>query len=462
MVLKVYNTLTKEKEEFVPFEPLKVRMYVCGPTVYGPGHIGHARTYVAFDVIRRFLEYLGYEVLFVENITDIHDDMISTSNEMGVTIFELAERYIKFFFEDMKALGIKKATYNPRVTENIEEIISMIKVLEEKGYAYKTKDGVYYKVSKFKDYGKLSGIKPERRKSGTRIDTDKYEKGSSADFALWKRKRPGEPFWDSPWGKGRPGWHIECSVMSEKYLGKQFDIHGGAIDLIFPHHENEIAQSEAATGKRPHVKYWLHTGFLTLKGEKMSKSLGNYIEIRDLLERWDPQIFRYFLISTHYRKSIDFSEENLLEAQKALERIRNTYLNVKIALKFAKDKKKFDVEGFREEFINAMKDDFNTPKALATLFELVREVNTYIDEGEVEKESLREILEVFSEFVEILGINFEKERNISTELIDLILEVRENLREKKDFKTSDMIRARLSDLGVLVQDTRKGARWRFK
>src|SRR3989344_7446976 len=322
-MLSVYNTRTRKVEEFTPLKKGEIGMYVCGPTVYGPGHIGHARTYTAFDIIRRYLDFRGFRVKYVVNITDVHDDMIKAANEKGITIFELAGKNIALFMKDLEALGIKKPDVMPRVTEHIKEIIEMVETLKKKGFAYETDDGVYFAISKFKDYGKLGNVKPKKSVSGTRVETDKYEKENPMDFALWKKAKEGEPSWESPFGAGRPGWHIECSAMSSKYLGKQFDVHGGAVDLVFPHHENEIAQSEACFGKSPFVKYWLHAGFLNVAGEKMSKSLGNFITIPELLEKYDAKAFRYFIASLHYRSRVDFNDEAIAQAGKNLEKWDN-------------------------------------------------------------------------------------------------------------------------------------------
>ncbi len=312
-MLKIYNSLTKEKEIFKPLKAQKVSFYACGPTVYGPGHIGHARTYIAFDIIKRYLEYKGYKVKFVMNITDVHDDIISAAIKEKIDIFTLGNKYTKLFLEEQEKLGIKKADVYPRVTEHIKEIIKFIQELEKKGFAYERNGSVYFDVAKFKDYGKLSGIKPKEAKICTRVQTDKYEKKEACDFVLWKKIKSGEPFWESPFGKGRPGWHIECSVMSKKHLGEQIDIHAGAKDLKFPHHENEIAQSEAMIDK-PFVKYWLHAGLLTINGQKMSKSLGNYIEIGDVLKKWKSRTIRMFVCSSHYQSNLNWSEKNLFQA----------------------------------------------------------------------------------------------------------------------------------------------------
>ncbi|MBS3063403.1 MAG: cysteine--tRNA ligase [Candidatus Diapherotrites archaeon] len=473
-MLRVQNTLSKQLEDFKPLKDREVRMYVCGPTVYGPGHIGHARTYTAFDVIRRYLEYSGYKVRYVVNLTDVHDDMIKRANEQGITIFELAEKNIKLFFKDMDALGIKPANENPRVTEHIKEIIDTIQALEKNGFAYETEDGVYYSVTRFKGYGRLSGIKLDKRVTGTRVETDKYEKENVTDFALWKKAKPGEPSWESPWGQGRPGWHIECSVMARKHLGEQLDIHGGAIDLIFPHHENEIAQSEAAFGKAPFVKYWLHTGFLNVKGEKMSKSLGNYITIPELLARYDPKVFRFFIANVHYRSRIDFSEDAMAQAKAGLEKF-NRLIEALQEVKGGKDHPAalHLVNETRTAFTEHMDADFNTPNAFATLFNFVSEANKLLAEAAAEAAAeataetalsekdakalldfLREINQVFNCF------SFERAKAELPAEAKKLLDEREAARKAKDFKKSDEFRAKLRALGIELDDTRDGVKWR--
>ena len=472
-MLKVYNTLTRKKEEFIPLEKGKVRMYVCGPTVYGPSHLGHARTYIAFDVIRRFLEYLGHEVRFVMNITDVHDDIIEEANKLNTTVFELSNKFTKIFLEDMENLGIKKATFNPKVTEHMPEIISMINVLLKKRYAYIAGGSVYYDISKFKDYGKLSRINLDKMKVGVRVDTDKY-KEEPFDFALWKAWKEGEPYWDAIFEtekgnvklKGRPGWHIECSVMSKKYLGDQFDLHGGARDLIFPHHENEIAQSEAATSKKPFVKYWYHTGFLTIDEEKMSKSLGNYIDVRDILKKYEPEVLRYFFITSHFRSPIDFTENGLETARTNLEtlynlinRISNSLANEKIK---GEEKIEKAIEETKKKFIDSMNDDFNTPLALSFFFNLANEANKFIDEkGKISKETGEKIINIFKELGYIFGILQKeiKKEKLPKEILDLIIK-REGYRKRGDFETADKIRKELAEKGILVEDTPEGPRWK--
>lgn len=471
--MKVYNTLTKQKEEFVPLRDGEVRMYVCGPTVYDYTHLGHARTYIAFDVIRRYLEHKGYTVLMVMNFTDIDDKIIRRANETGEDPNELAEKFMHFFLEDMEALKVKPADVYPRVTEHIKDIIEFVKKLEEKGYAYEALDGVYFEVRKFKDYGKLSKVNLEEIVAGARVEPGEGKKNPE-DFALWKKAKPGEPKWESPWGEGRPGWHIECSTMSTKYLGEQFDIHGGGNDLIFPHHENEIAQTEACTGKE-WVKYWLHTGFVMVKGEKMSKSLGNFVTIRELLERYSPEVIRFFVLQRHYRSPLDYTEEGIQHAKNNLERLYNTIENIRIALEKAEIPFKWDKEEFelyetireaKEKFYEAMDDDFNTAEAMKSIFEVANAVNKYLTEVEKPKESvLRKALEFFQMVGEIFGLFEEyfkesKEESKEKELIELLIQIRAELRKQKNYALADEIRAKLREMGIQLEDTPQGTIWK--
>ncbi|AMM53850.1 cysteine--tRNA ligase [Pyrococcus kukulkanii] len=464
MVLRVYNTLTKQKEEFRPLREGEVRMYVCGPTVYDYPHLGHARTYIAFDVIRRYLEHKGYTVLMVMNFTDIDDKIIRRANETGEDPKELAEKFIRIFLEDMQALKVKPADIYPRVTEHIEDIIKFIEKLKEKGYAYEGSDGVYFEVQKFRNYGKLSGVKVEELRKGARVEPGEGKKNPE-DFALWKKAKPGEPKWESPWGEGRPGWHIECSVMSSKYLGESFDIHGGGNDLIFPHHENEIAQSEACFGHE-WVHYWLHTGFVMVKGEKMSKSLGNFVTVRELLQRYSPEVIRFFVLQKHYRSPLDYTEEGLQHAKNNLERLYNTIENIRVAMERAEisytwGEKEFKAyEAIREgrrKFYEAMDDDFNTAEALKAVFEVANAINKYLTETERPKESiLRKALEFFKIVSEVFGIFEdyfrEEKKGEEEELIRLLVEVRAQLRKEKRYDLADKIREELRKLGILLED----------
>jgi cysteinyl-tRNA synthetase len=464
-MLKVFNSLSRKKEAFKPIAPPEVYMYVCGPTVYGPGHIGHARTYIAFDIIRRYLEYKGYSVVYVVNITDIHDDMIKKAGEEGITIFELAEKNIPLFFRDIKELGIKDATCYPRVTETIPEIIEMVKTLEEKGFAYETEDGVYYSIDKFEDYGKLSRLKLEERKGGTRVETDKYDKTNPMDFALWKKsKTENEPAWDSPWGRGRPGWHIECSAMSKKILGEQIDVHGGAVDLMFPHHENEIAQSEATTGKKPFVKYWLHTGFLNVNGEKMSKSLGNFITLPELLKETDSRVFRFFISGIHYRSPVDYTQNAVVQAKETLEKQDNLIHNLLGVVSNSTEKPQTTkmIEETRKKFAEAMDDDFNFPKAWAVLFGFAKKINSLLAQNTLCKKDAQKIISFLKEINYVFNVfTFEtkKEENLSNEIMQMI-EKREELRKQKKFTEADNIRKQLSEKGIELIDTPNGVKWK--
>ncbi len=466
MMIYITNTMSGEKEEFKPLEDRTVKMYVCGPTVYDHAHIGHARSAVVFDVIRRWLEYRGYKVIYVRNYTDVDDKIIKRAKEEGISWKEVAEKYIASYEEDMKALNVKEPTYKPRVTEHIREIIEMIDGLIEKGYAYEAGGDVYFSVKKFPEYGKLSKRNVEELRAGARIEPGENKK-DPLDFALWKKSKEGEPGWESPWGVGRPGWHIECSVMSMKYLGETMDIHGGGLDLIFPHHENEIAQSESYTGKT-FARYWVHNGFVMVNKEKMSKSLGNFFTIKEILERFSPDVLRLFLLSTHYRSPIDFSFERLEDAERALKRL----LNFLDSLKTIDGIQEVDGEGepipvgkYRRMFESAMDDDFNTAKAVGALFELVKRANLLKDralkEGRItkdEKVSFREAVEFVENALRTLGFKLEKERESGLEekLIELLIEVRGELRKKKEFQLADLIRDRLKELGIALEDLPTG------
>ena len=471
MSLKVHNTRTRKTEAFRPLHGKGVGMYICGPTVYGPGHIGHARTYTAFDIIRRYLEYRGYKVKYVVNITDVHDDMIAKANEQGISIFELAERNIALFMEDIEALGIKRPDVMPRVTMHMNEIIEMVKALQQKGYAYETGDGVYFSIRKFRDYGKLAKVKVKKSVTGTRVETDKYAKDNPMDFALWKKAKPGEPSWPSPWGEGRPGWHIECSAMSTKYLGKQIDVHGGAVDLVFPHHENEIAQSEASLGKRPFVKYWLHAGFLNVRGEKMSKSLGNYITIPELLQKFDPKAFRYFISSLHYRSRVDFNDSSIARAAKNLEKWNSTIANLMAAKGGGPGSGKGGkpgsatakaVDAARKGFVRWMDEDFNLPNAWAELYRFQSKVNRLLAEGKISGTDAQLALDFLKELNSIFGFFEFGEKageSLPQDLLALI-EMREKFRKGKNFAESDRIRAELRAKGLELIDTPQGVKWK--
>ena len=463
MPLYVYNDLTRKKEEFVPVEKDKVKFYVCGPTVYDYFHIGNARPFVVFDTFRRYLEYLGYQVIFVQNFTDIDDKMIKRANERGITVAELAEEFIEAYFEDVKALGVNPATVHPRATQEIDTIIKIISALIKNGHAYEADGDVYFSVDCFKEYGKLSKQSIEDLQSGARVEPGERKK-NPLDFALWKSVKPGEPKWKCPWGEGRPGWHIECSAMSTKYLGKTIDIHGGGSDLIFPHHENEIAQSECANNAQ-FVKYWLHNAYLLINSEKMSKSLGNFLTVREIRKKINPLVLRFFLLSAHYRSPLNFTEEALMQAKSALERIHISYDDLLFALDNRTDGNKSDVfensiKSAMVKFEEAMNDDFNTAKAFAVIFDFIKTLNIYLKENQsVDKESLNLAKEIFSITNKILGY-LPNENNVNNQEIDALIQERNEARKNKDFKRSDEIRDMLLKQGIIIEDTKEGTRWR--
>jgi len=467
MPLKVYDTLRRKKLLFRPQVKGEVGMYVCGPTVYDDSHLGHARTYIAFDIIVRYLLYRGYKVNYIVNITDIDDKIINRARELGISPIDLAIKFEKIFMEDMESLGIRRANMYPKVSDHIPEIIGMISTLIERGYAYIVDGDVYFDVTKKTDLGKLSHQTLDEIRAGARVEVDE-RKRNSADFALWKKAKRGEPFWESPFGQGRPGWHIECSAMSMKYLGRQFDIHGGARDLIFPHHENEIAQSEAYIGEAPFVKYWLHTGFLTIKGEKMSKSLGNFITIRDLLNKYEADSLRLFLASTHYRSPIDYSEEALQQATQSLRRIRDTLDNLGQAIRVGnmvvqgEEEKKIEehILAFKKRIFDAMDDDFNTAKALAAFFELVRIGNVAVSR-KVSLGLLRKIRDSIIELGGIFGLRLETVEELPEEAKKLI-EERDVARKNKDWRRADEIREKLREMSITLRDYPTGTTWFFE
>ena len=463
MPLYVYNDLTRKKEEFAPVEKGKVKFYVCGPTVYDYFHIGNARPFVVFDTFRRYLEYLGYQVTFVQNFTDIDDKMIKRANERGITVAELAEEFIEAYFEDVKALGVNPATVHPRATQEIDTIIKIISALIKNGHAYEADGDVYFSVDSFKEYGKLSKQSIEDLQSGARVEPGERKK-NPLDFALWKSAKPGEPKWTCPWGEGRPGWHIECSAMSTKYLGKTIDIHGGGSDLIFPHHENEIAQSECANNAQ-FVKYWLHNAYLLINSEKMSKSLGNFLTVREIRKKINPLVLRFFLLSAHYRSPLNFTEEALMQAKSALERIHISYNDMQFALNNRMDGDKSELLknatiGAKTKFEEAMNDDFNTAKAFAVIFDFIKTLNIYLKENQtVDKESLKFAEEFFSVTNNILGY-LPKDTNENELNIDALIQERNEARKNKDFKRSDEIRDMLLKQGIIIEDTKEGTRWR--
>ena len=470
MTLKVYNTLTRTKEEFTPLHGNRVNMFVCGPTVYDFMHLGHARTYIAYDVIARYLRYKKYSLFYIMNITDVDDKIIERAKEKGIHPIELAIEYERYFMEDMEKLGINTVNLFVRASEHLEEIINQVKTLIEKGYAYETETGVYYDVTKFPDYGKLSKQKPEEL-SQHRIDPDPTKRHPQ-DFALWKKRSKEEFGWDSPWGYGRPGWHIEDTAITVTYFGPTYDIHGGAIELIFPHHEAEIAQAEAATGVKPLVRYWIHTGLLTVRGEKMSKSLGNFITVRDALKRYDAETLRFFFILTHYRSPIDFDEQKLQQAKESLKTLYNTLQNLQdteSTEEYTEDDKNLQnmLKQYKQKFLDAMDDDFNTPAAVSVLFDLAHETNKIIQRNKRISNKLKEdIISIFKELGGILGIlekPLKKETDIDmvVNLLDVVIEVRNELRKRKEYELADRIRSRLRELGIVLEDTDKGTRWRL-
>jgi cysteinyl-tRNA synthetase len=495
MTLTIYNSLTRTKDPFTPLKNKTVTMYVCGMTVYSDAHIGHARTYVAFDIIRRYLEYLGNTVLYVQNITDVDDKIIAAANKENVNPLDYSKTYTKRCLDDLAALGIRPADFYPKASENIPTMIAMIQQLLDKGYGYTAGGDVYFSVDRFDDYGKLSGQRPDEMKTGARIDPGDLKK-SPLDFALWKAAKPDEPSWDSPWGRGRPGWHIECSAMSGKYLGLPFDIHGGGMDLRFPHHENEIAQAQAATGK-PFARYWIHIGLLTINGEKMSKSLGNFVTVRDLIAKWDPEVVRMFFAQTQYRSPPDYTEKALGDVAKSLERLHRVKerLQTYAATKDTADTGnrtpidsdyESSVERLSTEFSTAMNDDFNTPKAFAALFDFVNASNKYFEATEVPNPALcHKALQTYVHVGNVLTL-FQERSFVLTEdpalvakleelsrrypvsvknqtmtgLLDALLAARTAARKNKQWDVADGIRKDLEGMGFEIQDTAQGSAWR--
>ena len=461
--MKIFNTLTRQKEEFTPIEPGKVRMYSCGPTVYNYFHIGNARPFIIFDTLRRYLEYRGYEVKFVQNFTDIDDKMIRKANELGITVAELADRYIAEYFTDAKGLNIEKATVHPKATENIDAILSVIQKLMDKGYAYETADGVYFDTRKFDQYGKLSKQPLEDLEAGARIDVDEGKK-HPADFALWKKKKEGEPFWPSAWGDGRPGWHIECSAMVNKYLGETIDIHSGGQDLIFPHHENEIAQSEAANGK-PFAHYWMHNGYINVNNEKMSKSKGNFFTVRDVAKEYDYEVIRFFMLSAHYRSAINFSDELLAQSQAGLNRLYNCLYNLEFLASKAKKREHTgeetsvleQMQAFKTQFNAAMDDDLNTADAIAALFDMARFLNSSVT-GDSPLELVTEAAGLYRELGNVLGIFTKSQEDTLSDEAKALIEKRKQARSDKNWALADSLRDELKAMGVELEDTRQGVK----
>lgn len=456
--MKIFNTLTRSKDELVPITPGEVKIYACGPTVYNYIHIGNARPLCVFDVLRRYLEWRGYKVNFVQNFTDIDDKLIKKANEEGITVPEVAERFIKEFWVDAKGLNVREATTHPRATENIDEIQRIISELVEKGYAYTAGGDVYFRSKKFDEYGKLSHQPLEDLEAGARIATDDI-KEDPMDFCLWKGAKPGEPYWESPWGQGRPGWHIECSAMAEKYLGKTIDIHCGGLDLIFPHHENEIAQSECANGC-DFAHYWMHNGFINVDNHKMSKSLGNFFTVRDVAEKYGYEPIRYLMISSQYRGPINYSVDIIEQGKNALERLYTCRNNIDFALQSAADGGEIPefIEARKQEFITAMDDDLNTADALAAVFTLVRDINTAIANG-AGKDTLNACAEIFDELTGVLGLVYNRKTEALDQEIEELIAKRTEARKNRDFKTADEIRDKLKEMGIILEDTPQGVKW---
>lgn len=465
-MIKVYNTLNKKKEEFIPLTPGEVKMYVCGPTVYNFFHIGNGRTFIVFDTIRRYFEYRGFKVDFVQNFTDIDDKMIKKANEEGTTVKKIGDTYIKEYYQDADALNIERATVNPRATEFIGEIIKFVKGLVDKGYAYEVDGDVYFSTKKFEGYGKLSGQNIEDLQSGARISVDERKK-DPMDFAIWKAQKPGEPAWNSPWGMGRPGWHIECSCMAKKLLGETIDIHAGGSDLKFPHHENEIAQSEALTGE-PFARYWLHSAFVNVNNEKMSKSLNNFFTAREILERYDADVIRFLMLSAHYRQQLNFSEDLLESAKASVERIYNAIGNLEnlideVSREEMNEEEKAYLEllnKYKEKYIEKMDDDFNTADAITAIFDLIKDTNTNIT-IDSSKELAQKALELIRELGAPLGMFQKSTKGNLEEEIEALIAKRQQARKDRDFALADKIRDELKDRGIVLEDTPQGVRWKM-
>lgn len=462
--MKIYNTMTRQKEEFVPLDKNEVKIYACGPTVYNYIHIGNARPLCVFDVLRRYLEYRGYHVKFVQNFTDIDDKIIKRANEEGTSYDKISEKYIQEFWTDADGLNFKHATVHPKATENIDEIISIIQSLVEKGYAYEAGGDVYFRTLKFKEYGKLSHQPIEDLESGARIAIGEV-KEDPLDFALWKGAKPGEPYWDSPWGKGRPGWHIECSAMNRKYLGNTIDIHCGGKDLVFPHHENEIAQSECANGCT-FARYWMHNGYINVDNVKMSKSLGNFKTVREIADVYGYEVIRYFLISAHYRSPINYNIDIIEQCKSALERLYTCRDSLDFALKNAENEPCENddqlislFESRKNEFITAMDDDLNTADGIAALFELTKDINTHILSKKVSKNVCEQAARIFDALCDVLGLLYNRKSNDLSDDIEALIEKRETARKNKDWATADQIRDDLKARGIILKDTPQGVTW---
>jgi cysteinyl-tRNA synthetase len=469
-MIKLYNTMSMKKEEFIPINAGKVSMYACGPTVYNFIHVGNARPIIMFDILRRYFEYRGYSVTFVQNFTDVDDKIINRAHEEGITPEDVAKKYIAEYYMDAKCLGVREATIHPKATENINEIIELIKILIEKGFAYAAGGDVYYRTERFEGYGKLSHQPLEDLLSGARVDVSDA-KESPVDFALWKSAKPGEPFWESPWGLGRPGWHIECSAMSNRYLGKTIDIHCGGQDLMFPHHENEIAQSEGANGV-PFVHYWLHNGFISIDNKKMSKSLGNFFTVRDAAKAYGYDNIRMFMLMSHYRSPLNYSGDILVQAQNALDRLKTAHSNLKFLVDNGdgdtlKENEKTSVENlpaYRTRFIEALDDDFNTADAISVIFELARESNSMMTPDRSPSKALAaEILRLFDELSGVLGLPYGDESDKAlAEEAEALIAARQTARQEKNWPEADRIRDKIKELGIILEDTPQGVKWHLQ
>jgi cysteinyl-tRNA synthetase len=464
MAIQIYNTLTRNKEDFKPIEEGKVKMYVCGPTVYNYIHIGNARPAIVFDTVRRYFEYRGYEVNYVSNFTDVDDKLIKAANELGSDVPTIADRFINAYFEDVQELGCKTATNHPRVMDNMDIIIEFIDELVKKGYAYESEGDVYFKTKEFNGYGKLSHQSIEDLRIGERIEVGE-KKEDPLDFALWKAAKPGEIFWESPWGKGRPGWHIECSAMAKKYLGETIDIHAGGQDLSFPHHENEIAQSEALSGKT-FSNYWMHNGYINIDNEKMSKSLGNFVLVHDIIKIVDPMLLRFFMLSVHYRHPINYSEELLQEAKNGFERIKTAYQNskhrVESSTNLTEDDNKWlkEIADEKTVFTKVMDDDFNTANAISVLYQLAKLANQYLLETHTSTNVLNQLVATFDELSNVLGITLVKEEAMLDDEIEALIQKRTDARKNRDFTLADQIRDQLKEMNIIIEDTPQGIRWK--
>lgn len=488
MAIRLYNTLTRRKEEFVPRETGKAAIYACGPTTYNYFHLGNARMLVVFDMVRRYLIHKGFDVTYVQNFTDVDDKIINRAAQEGIDPMVLASKYIDEYFIDAKALNILPADIHPKATEHIQEMIDIIVKLEKKGLAYNIDGDVYYAVDKFPGYGKLSGRTLEDMQAGSRVEIND-KKHNPMDFALWKKAKDGEPFWESPWGKGRPGWHIECSAMSLKYLGSGFDIHGGGGDLVFPHHENEIAQSEGATDGQQFSRYWMHNAFITVNQEKMSKSLGNFFLVRDVTAKFPGDVIRFYLLGTHYRSPLDFDDEKLVMASKGLDRLKNSVRLAKEALGKANTNSGAAAKGdsagsqantadrdlleaakaAKHDFEQAMDDDFNSAQAYAALFELSKVINTYLAKGQAATETVNDVCSTLTGLAAVLGFDLEAEAEVNdadsgklAQVMELVIEIRSNARKNRDWTTADLIRDKIKEIGIVIEDTPEGARWYMK